>query len=56
MKNLINKINSSLGLNLKIDFLISEFEKNPDGAADNYVIETLYTILDPNKFKELMIS
>lgn len=40
---------------LDLELLTSEFEKNPDGAADNHVIETLFTIIDFHKFKELML-
>jgi len=44
------------GLNLDFELLKNEFENNPDGAADNHVIETLFTILDFHKFKHLMLA
>lgn len=56
MDNLITEISAKLELTLDFELLTSEFEKNPDGAADNHVIETLFTILDFHKFKELMIA
>jgi len=56
MDKLINEICAKLGLTLDFELLTSEFEKNPDGAADNHVIETLFTILDFHKFKELMLA
>jgi len=45
-----------LGLVLDFELLTTEFEKDPESAADNHVIETLFTILDFHKFKELMLA
>lgn len=56
MDNAITEQCTKLNLTLDFELLTTEFEKDPDGAADNHVIETLFTILDFHKFKELMLA
>lgn len=55
MDNAISNECVRQGLSLDFELLTKEFEKNSDAAADNHVIETLFTILDFHKFKELML-
>lgn len=43
-------------VSLDFESLKYEFEQNSHSAADNHVIETLFTILDFHKFKELMVA
>lgn len=56
MDETISEECSNQGLNLDFELIKSEFEKNPNGAADNHVVETLFTILDFQRFKELMVA
>lgn len=56
MDETIEKECEKQGLKLDLGTLTSEFEKDPKGAADNHTIETLYTIVDFHKFKELMLA
>jgi len=56
MDNAITDQCTKLNLALDFELLTTEFEKDPDSAADNHVIETLFTILDFHKFKELMLA
>jgi len=56
MDNLMETTAKSLGTPIDLKVIKEEFEKDPKAAADSHVIETLFSMTDFIKFKELMIA
>lgn len=53
---LIDEECTKLSIKLDLEQIQTEFEKNPDIIKDNHVVDTLFSILDFNKFKDMMIA
>jgi len=46
----------TLGTPVDLKFIKEEFKKDPKAAGDSHVIETLFSITDFSRFKELMVA
>lgn len=53
---LIDEECSKLSIKLDLELIQKEFEKNHEIIKDNHVVDTLFSILDFNKFKDMMIA
>lgn len=56
MDKLILEEAEAQGTPLDLELIKTAFEQDPKGAADSHVIETLFSITDFLKFKELMVA
>mmetsp|Transcript_42886 Transcript_42886/g.36051 ORF Transcript_42886/g.36051 Transcript_42886/m.36051 type:complete len:84 (+) Transcript_42886:159-410(+) len=56
MDNLIETTAKKLGSPVDLRVIKEEFEKDPKAAGDSHIIETLFSMTDFIKFKELMVA
>jgi len=56
MDNLIETTAKKLGTTIDLKVIKEKFEKDPKAADDSHIIETLFSMTDFIKFKELMVA